>query len=143
MGLQNLIGLLSNMANKKSKETVTISKEEFEKLSKISEYFGHNYDEIKSQEERRLKQLSPDKKLFKATFETVIYADWQTTVNIIEKLTTPTMCRLTPLNYDNIDEIKGFEDIPDSWDSYGCPIINTKGEQSEKGIDEILELDLD
>jgi hypothetical protein len=74
------------------------------------------------------------KKLYKASYHVVIYAEFEDVLPIAECL-SPFLL----LDLESLKEIDSQEDLPPEWDTEYAPIIDREGNLDNKDIEQIFE----
>ena len=75
------------------------------------------------------------KRLYKARYNVVIYAEYQDVPRIANSLAKETV-----LDLDSLEEVVKEEDLPPEWDGDFSPVINCEGQLSDKDIYQIFDL---
>jgi hypothetical protein len=75
------------------------------------------------------------KRLYKASYNVVIYAEHENVPRIANSLAKETM-----LDLNSLEEVVTEEDLPPEWDGDFSPVINCEGQLSDKDIYQIFDL---
>jgi len=75
------------------------------------------------------------KRLYKASYNVVIYAEHEHITRIANSLAKETV-----LDLNSLEEVVKEEDLPPEWDEEFSPVINCDGELSDKDISQIFDL---
>lgn len=75
------------------------------------------------------------KRLYKASYNVVIYAEHEHVTQIANSLAKETV-----LDLNSLEEVVTEEDLPPEWDGDFSPVINCEGQLSEKDIYQIFDL---
>lgn len=75
------------------------------------------------------------KRLYKASYNVVIYAEHENVTRIANSLAKETV-----LDLNSLEEVVKEEDLPPDWDADFSPVINWEGHLSDKDISQIFDL---